>query len=131
MVVCSSPEQAKKIHFLANQARPTGEYIHTALGFNYRMTNLEAALGAAQITRLLGFIKKRASFRCGYQRIFNGSAIELQMPSQKGHPCFWMNAVLFPDSRLRCVAQDAFNPSTGSLAAYLCPIDRKYAVQEP
>jgi perosamine synthetase len=39
----------------------TGKYYHTSLGFNYRMTDVEAAIGRAQLTRLDSMLVARRS----------------------------------------------------------------------
>lgn len=64
---------ASHIKFLINQARDASQgYFHTEIGFNYRMTNLEASLGLAQLERLPEFIKKKRMFFELYKEIFNG-----------------------------------------------------------
>ena len=51
------------IKFLVNQAKDIKtEYYHPEIGFNYRMTNIEAALGLAQMERLEGFLDKKQQF---------------------------------------------------------------------
>ena len=55
-------------------------YEQVALGYNYRMTDLQAALGASQMTRLSEFIAARHARRVIYDRNLQGLA--LQLPSQ-------------------------------------------------
>lgn len=52
MVVCDDDAKADRIRHLSTQARIGERYIHDAIGFNYRMTNLNAAVGLAQLERL-------------------------------------------------------------------------------
>ena len=54
----------QKLYFLLKELRDHGmsrhqKYIHVALGFNYRMTNMQAALGLAQLERLNQILDKR------------------------------------------------------------------------
>ncbi len=63
MVVGNDEERMAHIKFLVNQAREDKKgYYHPEVGFNYRMTNIEAALGLAQLERLGAFLSKKRSF---------------------------------------------------------------------
>ncbi|MEL7511698.1 MAG: DegT/DnrJ/EryC1/StrS family aminotransferase [Cyanobacteria bacterium J06554_3] len=59
-------ERAK--HLRSQAMSPTQRYWHTDIGFNYRMTNLQAALGFAQMTRIDEFIEKKKEIFAQYQR---------------------------------------------------------------
>ncbi len=62
MVLSHDQETANHIHYVVNQAKDNRPYyFHSELGYNYRMTNLQASLGLAQVERLPSFlqIKKR------------------------------------------------------------------------
>ena len=52
---------------------PAKRYWHTEVGFNYRMTNLQAALGVAQMDRIEDFIAKRAKIMQWYQDALGGN----------------------------------------------------------
>lgn len=51
MVCTDSNEYAEKVKFLRSHGQ-TGKYYHTSLGLNYRMTDVEGAIGREQLTRL-------------------------------------------------------------------------------
>lgn len=95
MVAGKDTERVKHIKFLINQARADGPgYYHTEIGFNYRMTNLEASLGLAQLERLEGFLEKKRKFRIIYQEIFeNSKSVCMQSSYEKSDPFFWLNCV--------------------------------------
>ena len=60
MIVSNNQELLDKARFLSLQAKTDPlYYLHDEVGYNYRMTNLQAALGTSQIDRLEGFIKKK------------------------------------------------------------------------
>nr|WP_199399093.1 aminotransferase class I/II-fold pyridoxal phosphate-dependent enzyme [Zhihengliuella sp. ISTPL4] len=62
---------AQHVRYLATQARqPVVHYEHTDIGFNYRMSNLLAALGRAQLARLDAMIARRREMRELYKRLF-------------------------------------------------------------
>lgn len=57
MIVCNNENLAKKIKYLSTQAKDDEVYfVHNEIGYNYRMTNLQAAVGLAQLERLEEFI---------------------------------------------------------------------------
>ena len=58
MVVSRNQEQVERVRFLSTQAKKDVTYfVHDEIGYNYRMTNLQAALGLAQLEQLEGFIE--------------------------------------------------------------------------
>ncbi len=68
MVVTDVPELAASVRSLSDQAATEKPYWHTAVGFNYRMTNLQAALGLAQMERLDEFLAARREIARLYDR---------------------------------------------------------------
>jgi dTDP-4-amino-4,6-dideoxygalactose transaminase len=71
MLLTDDEAMAERVRYLATQARqPVLHYEHTDIGFNYRMSNLLAALGRAQLTRLDEMIGRRRAVREGYKRLF-------------------------------------------------------------
>jgi dTDP-4-amino-4,6-dideoxygalactose transaminase len=62
---------AKQCRYLATQARqPVPHYEHIDIGYNYRLSNLLAALGRAQLRRLDEMISRRRALRDGYAKLF-------------------------------------------------------------
>jgi len=62
---------AKHVRYLATQARqPVVHYEHTEVGYNYRLSNILAALGRAQLSRLDEMIEKRRQHRLRYHKLF-------------------------------------------------------------
>ena len=60
MVVSHNKELLDKVEFLSTQAKTDSLYfIHDEIGYNYRMTNIQAAFGVDQIDRLEGFIETK------------------------------------------------------------------------
>jgi dTDP-4-amino-4,6-dideoxygalactose transaminase len=57
---------------LSSTARAGTAYSHDRVGFNYRMTNLEAAVGCAQLEQLDGFIAAKRRIRARYDQAFGG-----------------------------------------------------------
>jgi len=71
MLITDDAELAMRTRYLATQARqPAVHYEHTEVGYNYRMSNLLAALGRAQLTRLDSMIGRRRAMRDRYRELF-------------------------------------------------------------
>lgn len=95
MVVARDSRKISHIRFLANQAKSDENgYFHPEIGFNYRMTNLAAALGIAQMQRLGSFIDKKVLYRSIYEQMFESvDEIRLQEPTEGTDPVWWLNSV--------------------------------------
>lgn len=63
-VLCPDQESAQHVRYLASQARqPVPHYEHSEIGYNYRLSNILAALGSAQLARLPEILRaKRSNF---------------------------------------------------------------------
>ena len=70
MVLTDDDERAARARYLTTQARDPGpEWIHREVGFNYRLTNLHAALGVAQLEQLDSFVDHSACETRGHRRL--------------------------------------------------------------
>lgn len=75
MFLTDDAELAAHARYLATQARqPVTHYEHVDIGYNYRMSNLLAALGRAQLTRLDAMISRRRAMRELYRELFAPTA---------------------------------------------------------
>lgn len=64
---------ADNVRYLATQARqPVVHYEHTAIGYNYRLSNLLAAVGRAQLERLPAMLERRREIRAAYAEMVEG-----------------------------------------------------------
>lgn len=73
MLLTDDGNIAARVRHLATQARqPVAHYEHTEIGYNYRLSNLLAALGRAQLQRLDDMIAKRRRHRDAYRDLFAG-----------------------------------------------------------
>lgn len=72
-------------HAMSSETR----YWHTELGYNYRMTNLQAALGVAQMKRVDFLIESRMRLLDAYRNILQPRGIETN-PAVMGHPVNWL-----------------------------------------
>ena len=75
MIVTDDQELADHARFLSTQARePVAHYEHQHVGYNYRLSNILAAIGRAQLERLPTMIERRRQIRRAYADAFAGFA---------------------------------------------------------
>lgn len=98
-----STDRLFHIRFLANQARDAERgYYHPEIGFNYRMTNIEAALGLAQLTRLDEFLLHKSCLHATYrEELAEIPAIVFQEAPEGGTSSHWLTCVSFPNEQTR------------------------------
>src|SRR6056297_1324209 len=96
MITTDDKEAYEHIKFLVNQARDVSKgYYHPEIGYNYRMTNLEASMGLAQLERLPEFLKKKREFKNFYQSLSdNNPEITLQKEYEECSSSWWMSSIL-------------------------------------
>lgn len=72
-ITSNKPEVVDHLRFLSTQAKTDPHYyIHDEIGYNYRMTNLQAALGVAQMEELPEFIRRKQKNYNLYKKLFSG-----------------------------------------------------------
>lgn len=101
MVVTDDEEAAARIKYLATQAKqPVYYYEHTEIGYNYRLSNISAALGRAQLEGLPQKIARRKEIYETYRGAFEGLPLAMLPIGEKNTPNFWLSVVaLDPDAR--------------------------------
>ncbi|MFA5839230.1 MAG: LegC family aminotransferase [Candidatus Margulisiibacteriota bacterium] len=96
MLVTNDPQLAKKARYLTTQAKDSAiKYIHNEIGYNYRLTNVQAAMGVAQLERLSAYIKiKRKNFKLYEQML--GEIDGLQMINEPDYASsnFWFYSLI-------------------------------------
>ncbi|MDR1498346.1 MAG: aminotransferase class I/II-fold pyridoxal phosphate-dependent enzyme [Puniceicoccales bacterium] len=81
MLLCDDPATAERARFLATQARDFApHYQHSALGYNYRMSNVLAAIGRGQLHVLPERVAARRANEAHYRRALGGIAGVSFMP---------------------------------------------------
>jgi perosamine synthetase len=71
------------------------EFVHDEVGYNYRMPNLNAALGCAQLEQLAGFLADKRALAERYQRAFASvRAAKFCAEPAYGRSNYWLNAIL-------------------------------------
>ena len=96
MLVTSNPEWARRARYLTTQAKDdTVEFIHGEVGYNYRLTNIQAALGCAQMEQLDGYIEKKKTIAHSYnQALENIPGLTPMREASWATSIFWMYTIL-------------------------------------
>lgn len=82
------------------------EFVHDHIGYNYRMPNINAAMGCAQLEQIDRFIKSKRETAEMYKSYFAGEpgGIRFMSEPEDTRSNYWLNAILLPDRESR----DAF-----------------------
>lgn len=91
------------MRFLSTQAKTDPvNYTHDEVGYNYRMTNLQAALGVAQLENLPEFIRRKQSNYDKYASLFSNSEYCSLMPFRNGtNSNKWFYSLLINKEKIR------------------------------
>jgi perosamine synthetase len=111
MVVFNDPEMAQKARILRDHGmNPKKRYWHEYAGFNFRMTNLQAAIGVAQMGRIEEFLSRKKSVFQSYDRLLSGQQnISLLPNNEWSENSYWLYTLILKgygiESRDQLIAQ--------------------------
>jgi aminotransferase in exopolysaccharide biosynthesis len=99
VVFFKSASKAKFARHLGSTARVKNELLfeHDHVGFNYRMPNLNAALGVAQLSNLPYFLKQKAILADRYRLLFKKHGLEMVCSQKVDKSNNWLNTILLQD----------------------------------
>lgn len=103
MILCSSEDIKQTVKHLTTTAKVAHpfEFFHDCAGFNYRMPNLNAALGVGQLEVLKSYLLKKRNLAMHYKEFFAGSEYSFFDEPINTHSNFWLNTVICPDLNAR------------------------------
>ncbi|RZU50150.1 dTDP-4-amino-4,6-dideoxygalactose transaminase [Krasilnikovia cinnamomea] len=115
MLLSDDAALADRCRYLSTQARqPVAHYEHVDIGYNYRLSNLLAALGRAQLQRLDGMIARRRTLRDGYAKLFAATdGVRLLGADDAGANC-WLTSIVVDPTRTGWTAADLAGHLTGT-----------------
>jgi len=96
MITTNNDKLAKKARMLKDLAHsPKHRFMHTEIGYNYRMTNMQAALGLAQLEQVNEFIKQKEIMASLYNKNLSKiKGLTLPMRSENSNNVYWMYGML-------------------------------------
>ena len=101
-------ERAKHLTTTAKKPHPY-EYIHDEVGYNYRLPNLNAALGCAQLEQLESFIEAKRALAAAYQEELSGTNLAFVSEPKDCRSNYWLNAVVCEDRTHRNALLETMN----------------------
>tara|TARA_Y100000590_G_scaffold470735_1_gene668997 strand:- start:3978 stop:5150 length:1173 start_codon:yes stop_codon:yes gene_type:complete len=95
MILTNDEELAKQAKYITSQAKDDPiKFIHNEVGYNFRLTNIQAALGVAQLEQLPNFLKvKKEINRYYFKKIKDISGISLCETPAYANNNFWLNLI--------------------------------------
>ena len=102
-ITAKDPKVVDHLRFLSTQAKTDPHYyIHDEVGFNYRMTNLQAALGVAQMEELPEFLGRKRSNYDYYVKLFEGFELGYIVPYRDGtESCKWLYSLAIDRNKIK------------------------------
>ena len=99
MIITDDEALAKHAKHLTTTAKVPHpyEYIHDEIGYNYRLPNLNAALGCAQMETLDTILQNKRKLAAQYSDFFIKQNIDFVRESQNAKANYWLNAILLKD----------------------------------
>jgi perosamine synthetase len=102
MCLTDNEELRENIRALRDHAMdPNKRYWHDAIGFNYRMTNMQAAIGVAQLTKINQFIEKKRQiagwYKEGLEDLANQGMVIIHPEMSWAKCVYWMYSILVED----------------------------------
>ena len=100
MLVTDDDRYADYARHLTTQAKDDPiEYFHNEIGYNYRLSNIQSAVGVAQLERITDFIQKKRAIAEAYESAFsNLEGITLMPVGPNVEPTYWLYSVLLPEN---------------------------------
>jgi perosamine synthetase len=96
MVFANSLALDAKIRKLKNQGLTApGSYFHDVVGYNYRMTNIQAAIGLAQIERVSEIVEAKRNNHNHYLRYLNQNLKMRLLETSQGISSYWIETLIF------------------------------------
>jgi perosamine synthetase len=100
MLVTDDEAKAKRARYLATQAKDDPlEYEHHTVGYNYRLTNVLAAMGCAQLEQVDAFVAKKRAIHARYSEAFAGlPGLTPMKEAPWARAAFWMFTMLVDET---------------------------------
>lgn len=122
MIVTNDEALAKRAKHITTTAKIPHpyEFVHDEVGYNYRMPNLNAALGCAQMERLLEMLKIKADISLRYADFFATQQVSFLRARTGTTSNYWLNAIVLET----LAARDEFIQATNAAGVMTRPIWR-------
>jgi perosamine synthetase len=108
MVVTDNAELHRRVSILKDQGNaPDRAYWHDTIGYNYRMTNIQAAIGVAQLESVDRRLEQKKQIAAWYQEDLASAGMSLQGAQAHVEHSYWMCCALLPEGQSYPPVRDA------------------------
>lgn len=128
MLLFKNEKLAQKAKHITTQAKVphVWDFVHDEIGYNYRMPNINAALGLAQLEQLPTFLDSKRKIAEAYRNFFSschhepieGSTLNFVSEPQHAKSNYWLNTILLNDK----IARDSFLKHTNENGIMTRPV---------
>jgi len=103
MIITDNEDFAVKAKHITTTAKLPHkyEYVHDEIGYNYRLTNINAAVGVAQMENIDLYLQNKRSTAEGYQKFFHNREIKFFAEMKNTKANYWLNAILLKNLEVR------------------------------
>ena len=103
MIITDDENFSRKVKHLTTTAKIPHkyEYVHDEIGYNYRMPNINAAIGVAQMENLSMILNNKRETAMQYNDFFKKTGIKFMEEPLNSEANYWLNAILFDNKETR------------------------------
>ena len=103
MLLTNDAEIAKRAKHITTTAKVPHKWAfeHDEVGYNYRLPNLNAALGVAQMESLSGFVSEKRDLAAAYQQWGSENSVQFVKESINVQANYWLNTLVAEDKQAR------------------------------
>ena len=104
MIITDDPDLAIRAKHITTTAKTphAWDFVHDEIGYNYRMPNINAAIGCAQMEQLVEILENKKETASKYSNYFRSiPGVDYFDEPKNANSNYWLNAIVFPDNSER------------------------------
>ena len=122
MILCKKKFHYEKIIKLKNQGNTNKTYFHDVLGYNYRMTNIQAAIGLGQLNKIDEIISLKKELYNNYKNHLN-KKVRFLKNLDNTVPSYWMTPIIFDEIEKKQKIEQELMLKNIATRPFFTPID--------
>lgn len=126
MITTNDEEIADKIELYRRDGMSRKQkYYHPVIGYNYRLTNIQAAIGVAQVERASELLSAKKRINERYRRELDGESVHFQAQPDWGESAHWMTAPIFETANIRNQVKERLNEKDIETRPFFYPLHQQ------
>lgn len=131
MIITDDETFAEKLRSLRNLAFTEPRFLHKELGYNFRMTGMQAALGLGQLERIDALIEGKRTMAAAYNRLLSDvDGVTMPKEMEWAKNVYWMYAVTFSTPQRRAKVMEALRQNHIGNRTFFCPMNIQPCLME-